>query len=358
MLDHLRASLCELPLPADLAQPVSSGLLAEFRAMPLGKRVQLYRKVALRELSLRLSGQTRLLRESVPHDTRRLLWWYSWPTIGDSLMDLSARGLIPASIHVDLLIAPSLAPLYATDPRFDRVFTRAEDVPPGHDFLLVHHLGTEQIRGKLRFWPSLPFAHVRGHINGEMFARVPFIHARFRQLFGLPEAPPQPPTLSLMPTSSGDRVEVSVAVALGARDPRRSVDFWPGLLVAIAERFAARGWRVRWQLFGSDNAQEDRARLPVEVLNQADDHVARLSLLQTAQRIAGCDAFVGPDGGLMHIAAASRLPGAALFTTVAPEYRLLPESSLRPWRLPVTVSAVADALVQDVCSSRPPALIA
>jgi ADP-heptose:LPS heptosyltransferase len=42
-----------------------------------------------------------------------------------------------------------------------------------------------------------------------------------------------------------------------------------------------------------------------------------------------CDAFLGADGGLMHLAVACDLPGLAVFVEIDPAMRLLPGTRLR-----------------------------
>lgn len=95
---------------------------------------------------------------------------------------------------------------------------------------------------------------------------------------------------------------------------------------------------------GVGNARADVLSLPRELLaSHTADHVERLDLLQAARRIAGCDAFLGPDGGLMHLANATGRPGLAMFTTVPPAYRLLPGAPVQGVALGPAGDAVGPA---------------
>jgi hypothetical protein len=354
MLERLRHLIHGLPFE----QPVPEHLREEFEAWPAHRRRQLLRKVAQRELAIALSGQRRLrCHATAPAAVRRMLWWTTWTTIGDAIMDLSPRFLLPAGVEVELMISPALAPLFAQDSRFTRVHTGWDTVDAAagrYDFLLVNHFSTDSLRDKRRHLPQVPFAAVLGHMAGEMFSRLHVADARVRQLFGLPPGDPLPPRLDLAPMAMPDDGRCHVAVALGARDERRRWRGWNDALLAVLQRWPAGAKPPCFHLLGTANARPDREGLsPALLATHCVDHIERQSLLQAAQCIAGCDAFVGPDGGPMHVAVATGRPGVAMFSVVPPEYRLLPGSPVWPLRAdaegrPPAPEVLAQALVDRV----------
>ena len=110
--------------------PVANALADEYREQSRFRRAGDLRRAAFREIGLAFSGQHRLRLARVPSGVRRLLWIYTWTTVGDAVMDLSARALIPASIEVELLVASHLLPLFAADPRFAAVHATSPPAPP------------------------------------------------------------------------------------------------------------------------------------------------------------------------------------------------------------------------------------
>lgn len=331
MWDALHRAVHGLPFE----QPIPESLEAEFRSWPARRRRQLLRKAAQRELLIHLTGQgRRLCRTRAPEGVRRMLWWNPWTTIGDALMDLSARARVPADIEIELLIPPALAPLFANDSRFRRVHESWSTVGRDFDFLLVGYHGREVLRAKLRHLPQVPFATLHGHLAGEMFSRTHAADARIRQLFGLAPGEPSPPRLDLPAADVlGDLApqRVRIAVALGARDPRRRYPHWLAALTRVADAWPGDLPAPCFVLLGAGNARDDVASLEPLLRRQlAADRVDRQTVLQAAQTIAACDFFVGADGGPMHLAVATGRPGVALFGPVPPEYRLLPGSTMVP----------------------------
>ena len=336
-------------MPFDAA--VANDLGREFREQSLGRRASILRKVVQRELLLRVTGQARHRVEHVPENVSSMLWIYTWSTVGDSLMDLAVRGHLPVQLQIDLLIAPTLAPLYKTDPRFRRVLTRPEDVRDKPDFVLLQDLTTASIALKQHCAKTAPFASVFEHLRGERFDRLGFAQRRMEQLFGLSVADPARPSLHL--ANDGpvpfDATCVNIAVGLGARDPRRRYRHWPVVLETLVAHWPERLPPPRFALLGSANALDDLAAFPAEFIER-HCHVAvdRLDLSGTATMIQSCDAFLGTDGGLMHLAVALEKPGLALFVEIDPHMRLLRGSPMQSLFTPSTLDHLAPLEVATV----------
>jgi ADP-heptose:LPS heptosyltransferase len=326
MFEHLHRQIHGLPFEA----PIPEHLHAEFAAWPAPRRRAIVRKALLREAAIALGGQRSLRLERATPGVRRVLWVYDWTTIGDAIMDLSARALLPPSIELDLLVRPALAPLFEHDRRFRRVCTGPAQCDGAYDLLLVQHLHSGVLGLQRRHFRAVPFVSVMGHLAGEMFSRIEFADRRLRQIFGLPDGAPTAPWLDLPSPTRLPADRFHLAVALGARDERRRYPHWRAALAALLDGWPADAPPLTLHWIGTANARADRATLEGDprLRSASVDHIERTSLLDTACLIAACDGFVGTDGGLMHIAAATQRPGVALFGAVPPRYRLLPGASV------------------------------
>ena len=177
--------------------PVANTLEREFADQPLGWRLQALRKVVFRELALKMNGQARRRVERVPATVSSMLWVYTVTTIAGAVMDLAPRVLVPRRVAIDLLIAPALAPLFASDRRLREVHTDPNALPSDIDFVLLDGLRTTPLQLKTKRYPKLPFASMRRHNAGDRFDRAAFADRRMRQLFGLPIAEVAAPSLDL-----------------------------------------------------------------------------------------------------------------------------------------------------------------
>ncbi len=318
------------------AEPIANTLAEEYAAQPWPRRLQALRKAGLRELALLLNGQARRRVERVPADVHALLWTYTGTTVGEAIMDLAARQLVPRSIDIDLLIAPSLAMLYASDRRLRAVHTDPNAVPDDVDFVLLDAFRSTSLRLKATRYPRLPFASMRGHNAGERFDRVAFADRRMRQLFGLPPGEVVAPTLDL--GESGGKVfedaRFRIAVPLGGRVAHQRYGHWNEVLRRLVTAWpmglAPPEFRLLGQ--GSSARKELSAISPELVAAHGSVGLDTGDLRETALDIAVCDAFLGVDGALMHVAVALGKPGLALFANIDPAYSLRPASTMRALR--------------------------
>lgn len=326
--------------------PLANELRAEYLQLPAGQRANALRKALQRELLLHLTGQARRRVAHVPAEAQCMLWIYTWTTVGDSLMDLAVRTHLPPGLQIDLLIDPALASLYAGDPHFRNVLIDPQDARGPFDFVLLQDLSTASLRLKRRCAPAAPFATVFEHLRGERFDRLGFAQRRAEQLFGIPVGDPARPTLHLPAdrASSVKPANLRIAVALGARDPRRRYGQWPQVLQLLVDGWPARWAPPRFVLLGTANALDDLAAFPPWLLERHTDiTIGRLDLLGTAAHIRDCDAFLGADGGLMHLAVALDKPGAAVFVEIDPRQRLLSNARIRSLFTPLDINRIAPA---------------
>jgi heptosyltransferase-2 len=352
-------ALSDLICRPPFAAAIPNDLQREYRSLPLRRRAALLRKAWSRELWLKLNGQGRLRTGEIPADARRILWIYSWTTIGDAIMDLSQCALLPPQAEIDLCIAPHLADLFQGDARFAHVFRSVDECTGNYDFILLHNATTALLQTKRRRFPDVPFDSVFGQLSGECFSRMDFVAQRLGQLLSLPVPMPAPPALLLDDIAPTLRDGFRIAVALGGRDPRRSGAPWPAILPAIVEAWPKGAPAPVFVLTGDPTAMTDLAALPREFVERhAEILVDRTSLRATAAAIRDCDAFIGPDGGLMHIALAFGKPGLALFNCIRPEWRMHGGACMNVFFSDAPLSAfAADKIAHRFMSALAPLLV-
>ena len=180
---------------------------------------------------------------------------------------------------------------------------------------------------------------MREHQRGERFDRVAYADRRMRQLFGAAGGEVAAPHLEFArPPRRGPRDRCHVAVALGARVEHKHYRHWPAVLRAIVAGWPADTAPPQFWLLGQgDSARADLAAFSADfVAAHARVRIDSGDLGDAARDIARCDAFLGVDGGLMHVAVGVGTPGLALFARIDPRYFLRPGSSLQA--LPTTGS--------------------
>jgi ADP-heptose:LPS heptosyltransferase len=146
-----------------------------------------------------------------------------------------------------------------------------------------------------------------------------------RPLFGAIEPPPArlhlPPDVQRWATARLEGLpRPRIAIAPGANWAPK---IWPSghyaaLMQALAPRIGS------WVVLGSEADREAAGRLLAVRGRPLLDAVGGAGLLQAAALLAECDAFVGNDSGLGHVAAAVGLPTLTVFGPGQPE-------RYRPW---------------------------
>lgn len=111
-----------------------------------------------------------------------------------------------------------------------------------------------------------------------------------------------------------------IAMAPGARWPTKR---WPEARFALlAGRLVADGFHV--VLVGSSDERELAARIGAAIGPGCTNVAGRLDLLATAAAIEHCQAFVGNDSGLLHVAEAVGRPALGFFGPTSPRFGYTP----------------------------------
>lgn len=310
----------------------ANNLEAEYRAHPLGRRFKWLKQWARLKIVLWLSGQLRRRVQQLPTGTRKVLYAYDWGAIGDSIMDLSQRQLFPADIQLDLYMPAKAAVLFEGDARFKNIYRNAADCPADYDLIVLHNISPALVKFKTQRYPDTPFYDVLGFIQGELYARAFFCHASLSRLLGPTRTDICRPQLGKRHVESVYVQPNTVLVAMGALDQqRRRYKQWPALLAQLqAARLAENRSPLTFVLTGlGATAREDVASLPPQFVQEHCVVCLDLpSFPEVQAKIASCQYFLGPDGGLMHIAEAMNKQGVALFAQVNPGWRLHQGSQL------------------------------
>ena len=314
------------------AQPLPSNVETFVAVEPVRKI--LWRRIR-RSLWLRLTGQGSLERSRIDASHRRILWiHHGMPQIGDSLMDLACRVLLRGrGLSVDLLIDPHLAPLYAADDVFARVYDDpALAARNEYDLVIVLSASAQSLRAKLSHFKRLPYVNLQRFYTGPEFHRTLFGFYRLDQLLGGKARSEE--LLAIARPHMGVSAEVRAAVDALALPPRfiamvvggvrgwRTYAHWAAVVAALR----AAGATEPVLLLGAANGAA--ARDAVVANPRAGvvlDHVDRHSLPEVFEILHRAEVAVCADGGLLHVAHAAGTPTVALFAErIQPEYRLTP----------------------------------
>jgi hypothetical protein len=279
-----------------------------------------------------LSGQQLLIANDAPQEVRKLLWYYDWATIGDSIMDLSQRFLIDPRISIDLCMPHGPLELFAGDDRFRRVVRSLNDCDARYDMVIVQSLSTKAILKKLQYHPFTPWFSIMGHRRDEHFSRIHLAYEQIARVFkSKHESGPIEPTLTMPNPCAARSDRFTIAVAVGGGDKRRRFEDWAVLLQLIASNWPKQAPSPRFVLLGAGKSAFDAVKAIRDRLDcpHIDSHVDLPNITAAAELIEQSRFFVGADGGLMHIAAALGKPGVAMFCQIKPEWRLHSQSKMR-----------------------------
>jgi hypothetical protein len=131
-------------------------------------------------------------------ESQKLLWYYDWATIGDSIMDLSQRLLIDPHISIDLCMPHGPVELFVRDARFRRVSRSLDDCDARYDTVIVQSLTTKTILKKIQYHPFTPWFSIMGHRRDENFSRIQLSYEQIKRVFkSTLESGPIAPTLTI-----------------------------------------------------------------------------------------------------------------------------------------------------------------
>ena len=246
-------------------------------------------------------------------DEHRSILWINWaaPSLGDSLMDLSARVLLDGR-EVVLLTHLKNKTLFENDDYYSSVFSDYRELIAKYgknyfDLVICDSYSPRVLFKKLAVAPFVPFVGLYGYLNGFEVHRTYFAFARMMELLAIEKLIyPIRPSISLHNELLNQRPEVDVCIAVGGEWPFRTYDQWCEVVSWLTEK----GYSV--SLVGSKNGVCDASKI-LDNQPSVRSTVSCSSLREVCVEIAKAKIFIGADGGLWHIACAIPIPTVVLF---------------------------------------------
>lgn len=320
-----------------LSKPVA-GVLVQDYLDEMGFRRLGWRAIR-REIIFHASRQAAYKQSDIKKSWARGLWiYFGEGQIGDALMDLAPRSLLrERGIRMDLLTEKHLSELFQGDPWFDSVTSDPRELKDSHyDFAVVLSNKRRSLQIKRKFFKSLPWVSVLEFFSGPDFNRAGYATQRFADLLKIELTSSdfifhssqklKLPAIDDEPIINDSKSSSMIAFCIGGVDPRRTYKTWD----VVIEILLQNGWK-NFMLIGGGNGIEDARRLVTKYSYAAHfiDHVGKTSITRSHALLASVNMVVCSDGGLMHLAAATRVPMVALFSSpIHPEWRLPSRKSI------------------------------
>lgn len=263
-----------------------------------------------RRIFMLLTLQNLLERKRFPEDIKKVLWInMTAPSLGDALMDTAGRVLLEP-FELTLVTHEANAPLFENDPFFKKVYAR-NNLPQRveSDFVILDSYSPRTVFLKLRLAPSKRYVGLFGYLNAYEVHRAIFSFRRLEWLTGKYTADTVYLTVGLSRGVKGYKVagtKKRLAIAVGGEWAFRTYGEWG----AVIERLASHDIDIL--LVGSSNGCVEALRLADTFGERLQNFVGATTISEVAAILRGCDAFVGADGGLWHLASACGVPSVAL----------------------------------------------
>jgi ADP-heptose:LPS heptosyltransferase len=265
---------------------------------------------------LKIKHQSSLEVDEILLNHHKILWInISAPSLGDSLMDLSSRGML-CNKHLDLFTSKKNAEIYLNDAIFSSVFTKAHEIEESnYDLVILDSYSTRSVQIKVDVAPKVNFVGMFGFYNGPEVNRVLFSFHRMNSLLGYIKSENE---INLMAKtqlniSDSDKEVIEsynlptyfVAIVVGGEWDFRTFNKW----ALVVEKLFNLDKGLKIILIGSKNGIDMANSIinknsKVSILN----FVAKLSFIQTAEVINQAKYVISCDGGLMHVANAVNTP--------------------------------------------------
>ncbi len=271
-------------------------------------------------------GNTALYRNSMPEDIRKILWiGCHSDSIGDSLMELSARSLLK-NYELHVLASKNNASIFENDPFFKNVYTNPTLINDKYDFLILDYFTTKSIKLKNKFFHNIPFFCINEFLYGPDFNRLKLGYCRIAMLLNMPIS-----DIKYNYYIADQKVDFKkeknllyVGISIGGEDPLRTFNNFDKLIQKLNSEVT----NLKFILIGSSNGQMQAKKL-MNHFNNVENFVGKLSIQESAFVIKQCSIFICCDGGLMHIAQAFDIPIISLFWKFYPEFRLSCEAHIK-----------------------------
>ena len=255
--------------------------------------------------------------------------WIHWgiPSLGDSLMNLSARILLK-NHQVDVLVNPNVAILYQNDLVFNRVFTNPSQCSANqYDLIIINSHRHRSLKIVKQYFKTIDFVSLYKYYDGFDFNQTFFCFFRINQLLSYPFDTEYiqkiaKPILSIDESDKQiiNQVALSnsyITIAIGGRANNRTFNSW-GVLI---KKIITQNPSEKIVLIGGKNDVKTAillSKMNSNILNLT----GKYSFKQTVEIISRSKMLLCCDGGLLHGANSTDVKMLVLFASVKPELRL------------------------------------
>jgi len=272
-------------------------------------------KYLKRKLYMQCLGQAKREISNIPAAAKNILWInLSAPSLGDSLMDLSARQML-VGFNVDLLTDKKNISLYQGDPFFRNTYSDRDDISIEwslYDLVILDSYSPRFLKIKAEKIPNTPFVGMWGFVNGFEVHRTLYSFYRMDFLLnGLGAISKLKPIIKTPDFFDAglDNKKKKIALVVGAEWNYRRYAHWAQVVAGIFQEY---GTDFEVVLVGSANGSEDAGGISSRFIH-CESFVGKCTLSQTASLIQQSDLVIAADGGLWHLACALNKPSVVLF---------------------------------------------
>jgi len=300
-------------------------------------KINLYKrffKFFKRYIYIIVKAQKNLEVFSILPSHKKILWInIAAPSLGDSLMDLSSRGMLKGR-NIDLFTDFKNEHIYRDDEVFMNVFSKIKDIQNiQYDLIILDSYSTRSIKIKSLIAPFTPYVGMFGYFNGPEVNRILFSFHQMNQLLGydLSENKINKIAKNLITISESDKLIVNdivpdryITIAIGGEWEYKTFKKWG----EVIKQIIALDEGLDIVLVGSNNAINSSQ----EILNKFSKYnflnfTARLTFNQTVGVILKSKVFLCCDGGLLHGATAMKVNTAVLLARLEPDMLLTKNTS-------------------------------
>ena len=273
------------------------------------------RRFFRRYINLFIKGQCKLEQQHILPEQKKILWIFlGMPQIGDSLMDLSSRILLPDK-KVDLFSQSVVCNLMKYDQYFNELISNEEDLRNKHyDLIIIDAFTSKSLRIKNKYFKKTFFVSMERFFDGAEFNRTLFSFCRMHDLLNMSstleniEKNAKPViTLPQNLTNTIKHNNKIITIAVGGKHPFRTYTKWDKVIIKLTEKHPD----FKFTIVGDKTGIEISRK--ILQLCKVDNHVGKLSIFETAHIIKQSNLLICTDSGLLHIANAVNTPVLALF---------------------------------------------
>ncbi len=274
-------------------------------------------------LRLRFNNQFKLKLEHVTTGQKILWVFIGKRNFGDAIMEMSGRVLLEnKGFDIDLFTLPQLESLFEDDPIFKNVYSDQNRLKTeNYDVVLLQEMGLASIKLKTKYLRNLPYASLFDFFYGPDRNQTYFSYYAINNIFGLnySEEYIKDNARSFLYSKMDNHLKIKkiipntkyISISIGGIDPLRIYNEWQEFFHLLDTN----GHNYCICLVGSSNGSTvAESIMAINYKNlEVYSLVGKLSLIETFEVIKASIAFVGCDGGLLHVATAADTPCVALF---------------------------------------------